>query len=303
MNALEITGVSRRFGRVTALDGISFSVPEGGICALLGPNGAGKTTLLEIVMNLVEPSSGLVSVLGRDSKQLGPGDLARIGYVSENQKVSGTLRLGEFISFVRGLYPTWDSALESRLMRDFELPLSRKVKELSRGMRVRMLFVAALSFRPKLLVLDEPFSGLDPLMRDDLVGLVLELAAENGTTIVLSSHDIDEVARVADSVACLDKGRLSLAGNIESLRGRHRKVLARVGRNWNAMPLNRSAWLGLEREGDFVTFVDSEANARDLAQVREVFGADAVVSEEPLGFKEIYLAHARAARAEGRNKE
>lgn len=296
MNHIETDKLTRRFGRVTALQEVTFAVPAGSICAVLGPNGAGKTTLLETLLNLLEPSAGNAQVLGCDSRRLGPDQLAQVGYVSENQKVDDRLRIGDLLELVRGLYPTWDPVLEQKLLRTFDLPLERRFKALSRGMRIRALFVAALSFRPKLLVLDEPFSGLDPLMRDDLVSTVLDLALEEGRTILLSSHDVDEVERIANRVIFLEAGRVTLADDIEALRARHRKVVARLAPGGGLALVPREGWLGFEYEGETVSFV--ETNSDPASGWCHGLGDEAVVTAVPLTLKEIYLAHARASRTE-----
>lgn len=291
MNPIETDKLTRRFGRNVAVDAATLAVPEGSICAVLGPNGAGKTTLLETLLNLIEPSSGSARVLGCDSCALGPTQFANIGYVSENQRVDDRLRISALLDVVRPLYPTWDRALEAKLLRTFELPADRRFKALSRGMRIRALFVAALAFRPKLLVLDEPFSGLDPLMRDDLVTTVIDLALEGGCTVLLSSHDIDEVERIASDVIFLDRGRVTLAEGTEALRARHRKVVARLATAGAAAP-PRGEWLGFERAGETVSFVATSA-AEETDWGREL-GGGASVTTAPLTLKEIYLAHARA---------
>ena len=291
MNPIETEKLTRRFGRNVALNEATLAVPEGSICAVLGPNGAGKTTLLETLLNLLEPSAGSAQVLGCDTRRLGPAQFARIGYVSENQRVDERLRIGELLEVVRGLYPTWDRALETKLLRTFELPADRRFKALSRGMRIRALFVAALAFRPKLLVLDEPFSGLDPVMRDDLVTTVIDLALEDGSTVLLSSHDIDEVERIASDVIFLDQGRVTLAEGTEALRARHQKVVARLA-TAGAAATPRGEWLGFERAGETVSFVATSA-AEEADWSREL-GGGASVTTAPLTLKEIYLAHARA---------
>lgn len=291
MNPIETDKLTRRFGRNVALNEATLVVPEGSICAVLGPNGAGKTTLLETLLNLLEPSAGTAQVLGCDSRRLGPAQFARIGYVSENQRVDGKLRIGELLDVVRPLYPTWDRALEAKLLRTFELPADREFKALSRGMRIRALFVAALAFRPKLLVLDEPFSGLDPVMRDDLVTTVIDLALEEGSTVLLSSHDIDEVERIASDVVFLEAGRVMLAEETEALRARHQKVVARLTAT-GAAATPRGEWLGFERTGETVSFVATSV-AEETDWSREL-GGGVSVTTAPLTLKEIYLAHARA---------
>jgi len=291
MKPIDTDKLTRRFGRVTALQEVTLAVPEGSICAVLGPNGAGKTTLLETLLNLLGPSAGSAQVFGCDSRRLGPAQFAQIGYVSETQRVDERLRIGELLGVVRDLYPTWDRALEAKLLRTFELPVDRRFKALSRGMRIRALFVAALAFRPKLLVLDEPFSGLDPVMRDDLVTTVIDLALEDGSTVLLSSHDIDEVERIASDVIFLDQGRLVLAEETEALRARHQKVVARLATAGVAAN-PREEWLGFERAGETVSFVATSA-AEETDWSREL-GGGASVTTAPLTLKEIYLAHARA---------
>ena len=291
MNPIETDKLTRRFGRTVALSDVTRAVPEGSICAVLGPNGAGKTTLLETLLNLFEPSAGSAQVLGCDSRHLGPAQFARIGYVSENQRVDDRLRIGELLDVVRDLYPTWDRTLEAKLLRTFELPVDRRFKALSRGMRIRALFVAALAFRPKLLVLDEPFSGLDPVMRDDLVTTVIDLALEDGSTVLLSSHDIDEVERIASEVIFLDCGRVVLAEGTEALRARHQKVVARLA-TAGAEASPRGEWLGFERAGETVSFVAT--SAAEEADWNREFGGGASVTTAPLTLKEIYLAHTRA---------
>lgn len=298
MNIIETKRMTRRFGRLTALDEVNLAVPKGSIFALLGPNGAGKTTLLETLLNLLEPTAGWARVLGCDSRRLGPEQLAQIGYVSENQQIEGRQKVGDLLAFVRNLYASWDQELEQKLIRAFEVPLECRFNELSRGMRVRALFIAALSFRPRLLLLDEPFGGLDPLMRDELMAKVLDLAQDDERTIVLASHDVDEVERIADRVAFLESGKIKLSDSVESLCARHRKVVARLSPGYRGTVATRESWLGFKQEGEIVSFVTMQANTEIDAGWGRELGADASVTTAPLSLKDIYLAHARNTRAE-----
>ncbi len=298
MNIIETERMTRRFGRLTALDEVNLAVPKGSIFALLGPNGAGKTTLLETLLNLLEPTAGLARVLGCDSRRLGPDQLAQIGYVSENQQIEGRLKVGDLLAFVRNLYASWDQELEQKLIRAFEVPLECRFNELSRGMRVRALFIAALSFRPRLLFLDEPFGGLDPLMRDELMAKVLDLAQEDERTIVLASHDVDEAERIADRVAFLEAGKIKLSDSVESLCARHRKVVARLSPDYRGAVATRESWLGFKQEGEIVSFVAIQTKTEIDADWGLELGTDASVTTAPLSLKDIYLAHARNTRAE-----
>src|SRR5471030_1151164 len=210
MNIIETKNLTRRFGRTEAVHGLDLTVPAGSVCALLGPNGAGKTTTIRILMNLLPPTSGKALVLGVDSTRLGPRERTQIGYVSENQSLPLWMTVRQLLDYCRPFYPTWDRALEQTMLARFELPESRKLAQLSRGMLMKAALLSSLAYRPKLLVLDEPFSGLDPLVRDEFIQGVLEVSASGDWTVLVSSHDIDEVERLCDRVALLDHGRLQL---------------------------------------------------------------------------------------------
>src|SRR5215471_17647744 len=165
--------VWKTFGRFDALRDLSLSVPEGATFALIGANGAGKTTTIKLLMNIVRPTRGVLEVMGVDSRTLSTRDLARIGYVSENQDMPGRMSVQTYIGYLRPFYPSWDRRLESELLTHFRLPLERKIKDLSHGMRMKLALACALPFRPQLLVLDEPLSGLDPLVRDEFMNGLL----------------------------------------------------------------------------------------------------------------------------------
>jgi ABC-2 type transport system ATP-binding protein len=152
-------------------------IPEGSAFALVGPNGAGKTTTIKVLVNLLAPTRGRAAIFGVDSRAISPRELAGIGYVSENQELPGRLTVAEYLAYLRPFYPTWDRALETSMLRDLQLPASRKIRDLSHGMRIKMALVCALPHRPRLLILDEPFAGLDPVVRDELLGGVLRQVA------------------------------------------------------------------------------------------------------------------------------
>src|SRR5580704_10092132 len=196
----------KKFGRHEALRGLTFSVPEGSAYALIGANGAGKTTAIRILMNILEAERGSVSILGVDSRRLSPHELAQIGYVSENQDMPARLTVAEYLDYLRPFYPTWNKSLEATIRGQLRLPPERRIGHLSHGMRMKMLLACALPFRPKLLILDEPFSGLDPLVRDEFMEGLLEQAGE--MTVLVSSHELSEIEGLASHVAFLDEGKL-----------------------------------------------------------------------------------------------
>ena len=206
----------KRFGRSTVVDHLNLDVPEGSIYGLVGPNGAGKTTTIKMLMNILQPSEGRAEVLGTDSRHLGPRDFERIGYVSENQEMPDWMTVGYFMAYLKPFYPTWDDARASELLRQFDLPLDRKLKHLSRGMWMKTALASSLAYRPPLLILDEPFTGLDPLVRDELIEGVLDAA--EGATILVSSHDLAEIETFASHIGYLDRGRLQFSEEMTSSR-------------------------------------------------------------------------------------
>ena len=222
---IETVDLTRRFGRLDAIDGVNLQVPAGSLFAFVGPNGAGKTTTIKCLLNLLKPTSGKAFVLGTDSRRIGPRELARIGYVSENQDLPDWMTVDQLIAYVRPFYPTWDGALCRTLRRDLDLTSRLPVQSFSRGMRMKAALLVSLAYRPELVVLDEPFSGLDPLARDELVRALLELTGERTWTTLISSHDIDEVERLADTIAFINQGRIFLTESVQELIGKYRRPL------------------------------------------------------------------------------
>ena len=270
---VETHHVAKRFGRFEAIEDLSLSVPEGSVFALIGPNGTGKTTTIRMLMNILSPDRGDITVLGTPSRKLGIKDLQRIGYVSEGQKLPDGLTLAQYFDYLRSLYPAWDTSLEKEMLEQFELPPSRRIKHLSHGMRMKTLLVGALAYRPKLLVLDEPLSGLDTLVRDEVVNGLLQQAAD--TTILISSHELTEIESFTTHVAFMQNGRLLLQEAIEDLQMRFRVVLvtlSAVKELPDPLPTN---WLLPEIEGHRLRFIASnyENDQKLFQQLAQHFGA------------------------------
>lgn len=299
MNIIETQNLSHRYWRTEALRDLTLAVPAGSVFALLGANGAGKTTAIKVLMNLLRPSAGVARVLGTDSCRLGERELAQIGYVSENQQLPLWMTVRQLLDYCRPFYPTWDRALEARLLAQFDLPPERKLKQLSRGMLMKTALLSSLAYRPKLLVLDEPFSGLDPLVREEFVHGLLETARLGDWTVFVSSHDIEEVERLADSIALIEAGRLRFTETTESLLGRFRRIEVEMDGAAAAggLPAN---WLGWRQENGRATFIES-AYGRDATEreCRERFPS-ATVRAHPMTLREIFIVLARTNRAETR---
>ena len=270
---IETHHVAKRFGRFEAIEDLSLRVPEGSVFALIGANGAGKTTTIRMLMNILRPDRGDITVLGTPSRQLAPKDFQRIGYVSESQHLPGGLTLAQYFDYLRNLYPSWDAGIEKELTAQFELPPSRRIRHLSHGMRMKTLPVGALAFRPRLLVLDEPLSGLDTLVRDEVVNGLLQQATD--TTILISSHELTEIESFTTHVAFMQNGSLLLQEAIESLQARFREVsvtLSAAKEPAHPMP---GEWLLPATEGHRLRFVASNYQDDDglYRQLTERFGA------------------------------
>jgi len=296
MNIIETHQLTHRYGRTEAVHDLNLAVPAGSVLALLGPNGAGKTTTIKLLMNLLRPTSGSASVLGVDSKKLGERERAQIGYVSENQELPPWMTVRQLLDYCRPFYPTWDVALEKTLLTQFDLPTERKLKQLSRGMLLKVSLLSSLAYRPKLLVLDEPFSGLDPLVRDEFVHGILEVSALGEWTVFVSSHDIDEIERLADWIGVLDGGRLQFSESTEALQQRFRRVEVTLQGGSARLDSPPVGWLGTEQQGDLVRFIDSNFDRETTERAcRERF-PEAAVKAHSMTLREIFVTLARAGR-------
>lgn len=225
-SVIEIRNLSRRFGANDALTDVNLTVPRGVVFGLVGTNGAGKTTLIRHVMGLLRAQHGSVSVFGLDPVSNPTGVLSQVGYLSEMNELPEWMRIAELLQFARPFYPSWDDSYARSLQQMFELDPQQQIRELSKGQRARVGLILALACRPQLLILDEPSSGLDPLVRRDILLAVIETVVQDGRTVLFSSHLLDEVERVADRVAIIEDGRIIQNELLEHLKARyHRLVL------------------------------------------------------------------------------
>jgi ABC-2 type transport system ATP-binding protein len=259
----------------------------------MGANGAGKTTAIKILMNILKPTSGCAGALGVDSRDLSPRELQQIGYVSENQEMPEWMTVGYFMAYWKPFYPTWDDARAEELLRQFDLPRDRKLKHLSRGMKMKAALASSLAYHPKLIVLDEPFSGLDPLVRDELIEGLLESASE--ATIFISSHDLAEIESFASHVGYLEKGRLRFSEEMTSLSARFREVEVTFDQA-PELPANwPDYWLRPETSGAVLRYVESQFDdVRTIAEIRKMFGEPCGVSMTPMPLRAIFVALTKA---------
>ncbi len=226
-NTIEVSHVSRRFGKTVALDDVSLNVPHGIVMGLIGVNGAGKTTLIKHILGLLKAKEGDVRVFGLDPVRDPVGVLGRIGYLSEMRDLPEWMRISELMRYSQPFYPDWDQAYAEELGETFELDSLQKIKTLSKGQRARTALLITLAHRPDLLLLDEPSSGLDPLVRRDIISAIIRTIAEEGRTVLLSSHLVDEVERVADSVAIIHHGQMVLIDSVDNIKETHHRLTLR----------------------------------------------------------------------------
>ncbi|MDP1932119.1 MAG: ABC transporter ATP-binding protein [Gammaproteobacteria bacterium] len=270
---IETNNLCKRYGRVEVIRNLNLQVPEGSAFAMVGTNGAGKTTTMRTLVNIIQPDVGTATVLGKNSRSLTPHDFTQIGYVSENQVLPERLTVGQYFDYLRALYSNWDRALEKSLRSRMDLPPDRGLAKLSHGMRMKTVLVAGLAFRPKLLILDEPLSGMDTLTRDEVVEGLLDQADE--TTILISSHELAEIENFTTHIAFMDGGILYFQESIESLRSRFREVQVTLAARKDLPAHIPESWLLPEISGHSLQFIESDFQTRELLhqKLSEHFGA------------------------------
>ena len=292
---IETEDLAVRYGRAEALRGLSLRVPQGAAFALLGANGAGKTTLIRTLMNILRPDRGQARIMGVDSRRLGARQFARIGFVSENQRLPERLTAAQFLAYARPFYPTWDRELEASLLARLDLPTGSRIGHLSHGMKMKLRLAAALPFRPALLVLDEPLSGLDPLIRDEFLAGMIDQAGE--TTILISSHELHEIEGLATHIGFLETGRLLFQEPIEELRARVRAVEVTLEGDARLPAAPPDHWLDLKMAGSAVSFVDVRFSPLEFeGRIATQFGAVRRLDIQPVGLRPTFTAIARSLR-------
>lgn len=318
--AIQTRALAKGYSKNQALHPLTLTVPRGAVFALVGHNGAGKTTLIKMLMNMVHPSSGSAEILGEDTTLLTGSDFTRIGYASENQELPDWMTVGQFLSYLSGFYPTWD---DRALVQQLDLPLDRKLKNLSRGMLMKAALASILAFSPSIILLDEPFSGLDPLVRDELIEALMarvrprslaagEALAEtpdaDRPTILISSHDLAEVESFATHIGFLHQGRLLFAEEMGTLTARFREITVTLPLPAPGGPpvmvLSKAgtppeSWLLLEQTLTAARFVHTHANTEDVAaQVAAVFSSAEPLNLQvaPMTLRGIFVALAKSGR-------
>jgi ABC-2 type transport system ATP-binding protein len=271
---------------------VTFRVPAGSVVGLVGENGAGKTTLIKHILGLLKAQQGSVRIFGRDPIGDPVGVLSRIGYLSEEPDMPGWMRVRELMRYIAAFYPTWDGDYAEQLRSEFGLDPAAKVKHLSKGQRARTGLLCALAYRPELLVLDEPSSGLDPIVRRDILGAIIRTIADEGRTVLFSSHLLSEVERVSDQVAMIKSGRILFCDSLDRIKQSHARLTLQFA-GPQAKPPALAGALAWDGSGCEWTAIVS-GNAAQVKSAAAAVGAR-VLEQAPLSLDEIFIARSGSA--------
>ncbi len=275
--------LKKHFGQTRAVDGLDMHVPRGAIYGFLGRNGAGKTTTIRLLAGLAHPTSGEMRVLGLDPKTERIPMLERTGFVIERMLIPW-MTANDLVRFNRGFYPRWSDALAKKYAEVLEVPMKQKFRRLSTGNQTKLCLLLALSQGAELLMLDEPTAGLDPVVTDQLLRVLVDDFANEGRTLFLSSHHLSEVERVADWIGIIDEGKLLLEARLDDVRAGFRRVRV-IGEN---LPVGQRSEIFKTKIGEGTTEYILRADAEDFVAHLQQQGAT-VLDVSPMNLSEIFL--------------
>ncbi len=290
MNApvIETVQLRKSFKRVEAVAGIDLHVARGSVFGFIGRNGAGKTTTIQLLLGLLEPTSGASTVLGMESVRESLEIRRRVGYVPEQHHMYEWMSVAEITGFVAPFYPTWGDGECQRLLRHFDLDPAKKVKELSKGMVAKLALVMALAHRPEILILDESTGGLDAIVRREFLESIVDMIESGERTVLISSHLLADVERVADQVAVIDQGKLIVQEPMSTLKSRVRSLRLRFDAEPPAQ-LDADGMLRAERHGnEWVVTVDNFTGETPQALKQRFSGSSVEVVD--LGLEDVFVA-------------
>jgi len=295
--AIRLQDVTKRYGSQKALDHVSLDVQLGTVCALLGENGAGKTTAIRILLGLNQSDEGRTTVLGLDSTSQGQTIRSRVGYVPERPTLYEWMTVSEIGWFTSGFYPSGFYERYLKMATGYGLPLKRKIKSLSKGMRAKVSLSLALAHEPELLILDEPTSGLDTLVRREFLEGIVDIAAA-GRTVLLSSHQISEVERVADTVAILHAGKLILVERLETLKDQIRELNITLTENADAVPTIGGQILSQRRHRHQLQLLVRGVSETEITSLGQQSGVEEARIRTP-SLEEIFVAYLKQGETAG----
>ena len=290
---VDVNGLSRAFGNKTALQNVSFRATAGQVQGLVGANGAGKTTFIKHLLGLLRATSGSIRVFGLDPVRDPVGVLSRIGYLSEEHDLPEWMRVDELMNYTRAYHPSWDATYARELLESFALDPTKKIRELSKGMRAQAGLIAAVAHRPELLILDEPSSGLDAVVRRDILDAIVRAVADDGRTVIFSSHLLDEVERMSDHVTLLQQGQVTLSGELDDVRRGYQRSRVHFVEHFDKPPALETA-LAIEGGGRAWSVLHSGSLEQFRRSVLARGGE--IVESRDATLEEIFIANASRDR-------
>lgn len=293
---VEVSGLSRSFGKTEALANIDFRATRGKVYGLVGANGAGKTTLIKHLLGLLRAKTGSVRVLGEDPVRRPEAVLKRIGYLSEERDIPNWMSIDELMRYTNAYHPSWDQGYAAELLETFSLDPAMKINGLSRGMRAQVALIAAVAHRPKLLILDEPSSGLDAIVRKDILNAVVRTISEEGRTVIFSSHLLEEVERLSDHVTMIHQGRVTLDSSLESINSSHHHSTFRFDDAQSTAPRIEDA-VSVAGEGRLWSAIHHMPPAAFRESVGKIGGQ--IVESRQATLEEVFVSRAGRGPADG----
>lgn len=284
---VEVTNLSRSFGKTKALDSINFQASRGKVYGLVGANGAGKTTLIKHLLGLLRAKSGSVRILGKDPVRNPEDVLKHIGYLSEERDIPEWMSIDELMRYTNAYHPSWDQSYADELLNTFSLDPSKKITNLSRGMRAQVALISAVAHRPDLLILDEPSSGLDAVVRKDILNAVVRTISEEGRTVIFSSHLLEEVERLSDHVTMIHQGRVVLDSSLELINNSHAYSSFRFEEVQNEAPLIANA-NSISGEGRLWSAIHNETMEEFQATIKKLGGE--VIESRNATLEEVFVS-------------
>lgn len=292
-SAASLRGVTKSYKHFR-LDNIDLEIEPGTVNGLIGPNGAGKSTIMRIMMGLVAPESGTVSVLGKAISSREASAKQDIGFFSDDMRLYKSESIAFHMQFVRSLFPSWDEGYAQQLLARFGLIAQQKVKGLSHGQRVKALLLLILARRPKLLILDEPTNGLDPVAKQEVLAELMQIVNDETRTILYSSHNTQDVEQISDTITFIDRGRVIAGNNRDEFLDRWRRFKLQAPQNWQAPAID-----GLRTESTFgnLRVMTMDRYQTDVEDRLQSSGAT-LESSEAMTLEEIFIAAVSRGREE-----
>lgn len=296
---IEIEGLRKCFGAQAALDGLDLRVPAGSVFGFLGRNGAGKTTTIKHLLGLIKADGGSARIFGQPvaDPNMSVAIRRRIGFVTEDKDLYPYMTVDGIIRFTRPFFPGWQRDLEQRYLDVFELPRGKRISQLSKGMRSRLMLLLAICHGAELLVLDEPMDGLDPPAVEQVLRELVAIAAEQGTTIFFSSHQLPEVEQIADHVAIIDGGKMLVCGELDDLKMHYQRLSLVCSGEPPGDVARMDGVVSVRRSGRMLSILVSRNVETIAAQLRQLPGV--AIERFPVTLKELFLEHVGNGKCSG----